>query len=135
MSKEYDLTGQVFGDWKAISPTHKGKIKAWNCVCIYCGKEVVKETRDVRRGTMHCDCPSRTVNQKTIKVKKTDPCSGCVYRRCLSSQGTDKYCAHILITGKRRDRGEDGKCLSYKKRTNSIVYKKKPPKGANIYEW
>lgn len=58
MPKKLDLTNQVFGLVKCISPAESRKGKTyWNCQCIKCGAKKVIQTTHLRNGTTKtCGC-------------------------------------------------------------------------------
>lgn len=57
MPKKIDLTGQKFGKLTALSPAPKVSNRTrWLCRC-ECGKEIIVDTADLRRGhTQSCGC-------------------------------------------------------------------------------
>ena len=69
MPKKIDLTNQVFGLIKCISPAeNKGNKTYWNCECVICGKQKAIQTTHIKNGSIKtCGCGCE-LNQKHCEI-------------------------------------------------------------------
>lgn len=72
MAKREDLTGQVFGLIRCVSPAEsRNKKTYWNCECIKCGTKKIIQTshlKDGRTKTCGCGCLSEDSGQVNTKL-------------------------------------------------------------------
>ena len=148
MPKKLDLTNQVFGLIKCISPAESRKGKTyWNCQCIKCGtKKVIQTThlRDGRTKTCGCGCiiPDQNISNnqdflvceicgtsfspKTANAKRRKYCYNCSPEGDRSKQITALRQAMKKQAVKRKG----GKCeiCGYSKNISALQFHHKNPK-------
>lgn len=74
-----DLSGKKFGLLTALTPTHKNKKTAWNCLCD-CGNQCIVQTSDLTTGnTTSCGCSTTSSGEIYINSVLED--AGVPYQR------------------------------------------------------
>jgi hypothetical protein len=91
MPKKLDLTNQIFGIIKCISPAQSVSGKTyWNCECIRCGFKKVIQTSHLTQGkikTCSCGC---LLEEKEEYIRKCEICEK--EFKQLNNKAVRKYC-------------------------------------------
>lgn len=95
MPKKEDLTNQVFGLIKCISPAQSKSGKTyWNCKCIKCGAEKIIQTSHLKDGrTKTCGCGCKYINtDDTFKQNTKEKICEICGQPFMTTSANRKYC-------------------------------------------